>query len=304
MISILIPVYNIDVNPLVEAIYEQIIPLDIPYEIIVIDDCSTEHLPEIKRFYRSKTIKVLKSDVNLGRSSVRNLLVENSHYPWLIFLDADTLPQHHNFISTYIKLIESQPPASVYFGGIAYDAKDKNQHNSLRYTYGINRESKPLAKRQKPHPYSSLLMSNTLIKKEVFEKVKFNDKITLYGHEDAVFAWDLYKAGVVVEHIDNPAYHKGIEPNDVFIAKTKEALENLLVLYRKGVIDVKINKLLRYYERANASYMTGLLAGFYKNRHRQWESWLSVENPSLYSFDLYRLSYFCYLSKNLKQLNR
>lgn len=304
MISILIPVYNLDVNPLLETVFIQASALKIEFEIIIIDDCSTEDLPEVKLWNEHENIRRFKAETNQGRSNIRNLLVEKAQYSWVLFLDADTLPYKKKFIANYIDLIKSKPNESVVFGGLTYDENDLTIDNTLRYRYGIKRESKSLNQRMRRHPYTALLFSNTLVKKEVFNKVRFNPSIIKYGHEDAVMAWDLYKNNIAIRHVDNRVIHKGVENNELFLYKTKLAIENLLSLYNKGIINKNINKLLRYYERINGLQLCGVIAKTYEKQHQSWELKLMGNSPSLLLFDWYRLCYLCYLNENLKQLKK
>ncbi len=140
-------------------------------------------------------------------------------------------------------------------------------------------------------------MSNTLVHKSVFTKVQFSSQIKEYGHEDAVFSYDLYHADIAVTHLDNPVYHTGIEDNSIFIHKSKTAVENLWNLYQKGLINPEINKLLKWYFKLKFWRIDTILSFIYSRFHLSIEKSLSKKNPSLFIFDLYRLSYLCLISK-------
>jgi glycosyltransferase involved in cell wall biosynthesis len=43
MLSVLIPVYNYDIFPLVKRLYDELITLTTDFEILVQDDCSHHH---------------------------------------------------------------------------------------------------------------------------------------------------------------------------------------------------------------------------------------------------------------------
>ena len=53
-------------------------------------------------------------------------------------------------------------------------------------------------------------------------------------------------------HIDNPAYHMGIDENDVFMDKTTAAIDGLAKLIMAGKIDEDI-ELFRVYRTAQRS---------------------------------------------------
>ena len=296
MLSILIPVYNINCYPLVESLVQQLEAIKLKYEILCFDDASQKTFKEHSLLKKWDSVTFSKLKNNIGRSRIRNLLASKATYDWLLFLDADTLPTHTHFISKYIEIIATNPKEQVFSGGLAYREEDRNANNHLRFKYGKARESISFEKRAKT-PYTTLLMSNTLVKKTVFDKVQFNNKITLYGHEDAVFSYDLYGASILVKHLDNPVFHTGLEPNDVFIKKSKIAVKNLWYLYLQGLIHPEINRLLKYYTRFKSLFLLSLFSQLYKSFHTYFERKLSTKNPSLLLFDIYRFSYLCYLSK-------
>jgi len=291
VLSILIPIYNFDCTTLVENLLIKINE-SVEYEIICIDDCSTESNPGLENLATKKNVVLIKLETNLGRSSIRNLLVEKSKYPWLLFLDADILPVQSTFIENYIDAISEYPGIKVFFGGIKYREIDMQNNNHLRYKYGINRESNQVDKRRKT-PHLSMLMSNTILHRSVFDVVQLNPTIKKYGHEDAVFSYDLYKKGYYVKHIHNPVFHTGIETNIVFIEKTKVAVENLLNLYELGILNPKVNKLLQTFLKIKRFGFSRTFAMIYNKFGLKMEQKLDHDNPSLFIFDLFRLSYLC-----------
>jgi len=293
VLSILIPTYNYDCEPLVSSLVKQIDKYSLACEIICIDDASTTKINTLQLNSEYFTSIVLEK--NIGRSRIRNLLASKAKYNWILFLDVDTLPTQSNFLSNYIEIIQKNPKEAVFFGGLAYRNEDANPKNSLRYKYGIVRESISSSKRSK-NPYTTLLMSNTLLKKKVFDKTGFNEKITAYGHEDAVFSFDLYGAGFTVRHLDNKVYHVGLESNTIFINKTKIAVKNLWYLYMQSLIHPEINMLLKTFIRMKKYGLSPILSFIYTLFHNNFEKKLQQESPSLRIFDLYRLSYLCHVS--------
>jgi glycosyltransferase involved in cell wall biosynthesis len=294
VLSVLIPVYNIDCSILVDALLKQFHKAKIEYEIICMDDASTMEIKSKVHLEKNPKVKLNKQEKNLGRSSIRNLLADTAQYEWLLFIDADTYPSSDLYIQNYIKKIKEPDAKPVVFGGIDYRLFDLTSDNYLRYKYGTEREKIPVDKRNKK-PYLTMLLSNTLIQKSVFDKVKLNSNIKKYGHEDAVFSYDLFTNAIEVTHINNPVYHTGIENNDVFLDKTKVAVENLLHLHQLGIIDPKVNKLLKVFIQSKRLGITFMLAQLYKVFGKKLEHFINNQNPSLTIFDFCRLSYMSYL---------
>lgn len=286
MLSILIPIFNTDINALVDSLQAQIQD-KFPYEIVAIDDAS-----DVK-FLVNPNVHYVELKENIGRSAIRNLLANTARYDWLLYLDADTLPVYKNFIEQYVYYLNKNSH-QVIFGGLTYRNSDVKRDNTLRFTYGTERESKSALQRNK-NPHLTLLMSNTLIHKQVVQEIQFNANIKKYGHEDAVFSYDLFKKNISVLHIDNPVYHIGIESNDIFIEKTKVAIENLLNLHENNIMAPEVNKLLQTFITLKKFRLSKLWAWGYQKGFFSFTSNIDHQKPSLRKFDLCRLSYLCYL---------
>lgn len=289
MISILIPTYNYNVFHLVENLYKQCENAGIAYEILVIDDASNEHniINENSKINSFENCSFQVLEENIGRSKIRNLLAEKAKYGWLLFLDADTFPSNPEFISKYISAFTEESP--VIFGGIRYPEKS-SENFSLRHKYGVERESLSLSERIK-NPYRSFITMGFAIKKEVFGKIKFNEKLSGYGYEDSVFGYELQKNKIPLQHIQNPVIHLNLETNADFIKKSQLALQNLLNFYKTGAIDDETVKILKTYLKLKRSNLLFGLRWFFNLSKNKMLKNLNSPEPSLLYFDLYRLGY-------------
>ncbi len=289
MISILIPTYNYNVYKLVDTLHSQCEAAAIVYEILVVDDASTDKktIEENSKINNLSNCNFHVLTQNIGRSKIRNLLAEKSKNNFLLFLDADTLPSNSSFIKNYIEVISED--SSVIFGGINYP-ENISDNFSLRHKYGSERESLALAERLK-NPYRSFITMGFVIKKEVFEKIKFNETLAGYGYEDSVFAYQLQKNNIPLLHIDNAVTHLNLETNDVFIQKSELALQNLLRFYQSKAIDEATVKILKVYVKLKKLHLLFLVKAFFKLFKNAIVNNLKSTKPSLFLFDLYRLGY-------------
>lgn len=294
MISVLIPVYNYQVFNLVKSIHTQLLLLNIEFEIICLDDASTKYVNENKIIKKFNNTFIFSLKNNLGRSKIRNLLVEKSIYNWLLFLDADVLPQNHNFLVNYINCIKKSSH-KVYFGGVVYENNKPIKDKLLRWVYGKEREEINFNIREK-NPYQYFLGANFLINKSVFTSIKFNESILKYGYEDVLFVEDLKRNYIEVKQINNAVFHLGLEDNLVFIEKTKEAIRNLRKLNSEKIVDWKSIKILKTYEKIKLYRLTWIFSLIYIvfNKILEWN--LKSKSPSMQIFDVYKLTYFCYIS--------
>lgn len=89
-ISIIIPCYNVEnyIKICLENLENKLQNFD--YEIILVDDCSTDNTKEIiKNIIKSKKITFLENEENLGAGYSRNLALQKAKYDYISFIDAD-----------------------------------------------------------------------------------------------------------------------------------------------------------------------------------------------------------------------
>lgn len=289
MISILIPCYNYNAFDLVSRLEKECLTLGIVFEIISIDDASFSTLNEVNQKINMLTnCKFFESKKNIGRVANRQLLSQKAQYKWLLYIDVDVKPLSDNFIKVYVN--EIKKGFEVVFGGFNY----KNiERNNLRYLFGKSREDVQSVIRNK-NPYKYIISSNFLVKKVIFDKINKNININGYGM-DYFFGALLKENLVSINHIDNEVTHYGLDDNSKFLAKTKEALENLHYLNTNKLINKNDITILKYYRLFNFFGLKKIISKLVNIFSKSIESNLKGSNPSLFVFDLYRLSYLCSL---------
>ncbi|MBC8397754.1 glycosyltransferase [Flavobacteriaceae bacterium] len=289
MISILIPCYNYNAYDLVSRLEKECLTLGIVFEIISIDDASFSTLNEVNQKINMLTnCKFFESKKNIGRVANRQLLSQKAQYKWLLYIDVDVKPLNDNFIKVYVN--EIKKGFEVVFGGFNY----KNiESNNLRYLFGKSREDVQSVIRNK-NPYKYIISSNFLVKKVIFDKINKNININGYGM-DYFFGALLKENLVSINHIDNEVTHYGLDDNSKFLAKTKEALENLHYLNTNKLINKNDITILKYYRLFNFFGLKKIISKLINIYSKSIESNLKGSNPSLFVFDLYRLSYLCSL---------
>lgn len=290
----MIPTYNYDVFPLVQDVNEQATKLNLKFEIIVLDDCSTTPMNTNQNINSLPNSSYEILPKNVGRSSIRNLLTSKATYDWMLFLDADVLPREKNFISTYIDAITEKP--GIVYGGIVYQENRPESHKILRWKYGMKREALNVDDRNKDK-YLRFLTLNFMIHKEVFDQVSFNEEIPNLRHEDTLFALELKKHKVNLSHINNPVYHLGLESNEVFLKKSMQSVEALHFFIEQGLINTDDTLLTRFFVIVTNLRIHGILAYVYRKFKTTFEKHLISRNPNLLIFDFYRLCYICNLEK-------
>ena len=291
MLSILVPIYNHNVTQLISDLHRQATDQFIDFEIIVFEDGSVMHSDQNKATCKKLNCRHIASEKNIGRSASRNLLAREARFEHLLFMDCDAAVCNEHFIEKYLAFCHEE---CIVIGGTAYDPDEQNPDYSLRLKYGRQREARTAAERSK----NNFATFNFLISKSIFSKVKFDESIRGYGHEDMLFGHQLKQLGYEFIQIENPLIHTGLDINKVFIRKTEEATLNLLLLHETNRYPFLANEstLLRNFFKVKKAGLHKLLAALLPLISPTLKQQLCSRNPSLFLFDLYKLLYLCKLS--------
>ena len=298
MLSVLIPIYNHDVNNLVTTLDQQLTQSGIPYEIIMADDCS-DNLDYCKRnenLSRLASVQYIQNQSNMGRAKIRNRLADAAQYPYLLFIDCDATVQHQDYIKKNLEAIEKmqKEPLFVINGGIAYQAEKPDSKYFLRWYYGKKREEESADKRASL-PYHHFTPFNVVITKSLFQCINFDESLTSYGHEDTLFGCQLKEQEIPYLHIDNHLIHNGLDTNEEFLKKIRVSIGNLTKLSEDQNINKHLledNKLLKAYRSCSIIGLPFFLKLIFKKYQTRIEQQL-CEKPSMFLLDLYKL---CYLA--------
>ena len=105
LVSIIMPSYN-TANYIGESINSVINQSYKNWELIIVDDCSTDNTDEvIKDFLKDSRIKYLKNKENSGAAISRNKALRMAKGEWIAFLDSDDL-WNHKKLEKQIKFME------------------------------------------------------------------------------------------------------------------------------------------------------------------------------------------------------
>ncbi len=291
MISICIPIYNFDVTELVDELLKQADHLHYPVEILLFDDHSQSFYRKRNSTLGSRTnINYLDFDFNIGRSKIRNRLADVAAGQWLLFLDCDVIIDDPNFLKKYVDNINK---AKVICGGRKYGPKPFRRELVLRWKYGVGRECKTAFYRQ-VNPYSSFISGNFIIESDTFHRIRFNEELSGYGHEDTLLGLDLKKEKVEILHIDNPTIHLGLDPNCDFIVKSEQGVMNLArilqimpCMRREIEKSIKLLSVFRFLRHIGMLYP---LRWVFKGLTPIIKNRLCGINPPIVLLDIYKLA--------------
>lgn len=90
LVSIIMPSYN-TANYIEETISSVINQTYTNWELIIVDDCSTDNTDEIIKEFKDDRIKYFKNKKNSGAAFSRNRALKEAKGKWIAFLDSDDL---------------------------------------------------------------------------------------------------------------------------------------------------------------------------------------------------------------------
>lgn len=150
--SIVIPLYN-KRNSLRDCIESVLNQSYDDFELIVVDDGSTDGSAEIVREFSDERIRLVEKE-NGGVSSARNLGVKLAKNPWIAFLDGDDIWAKWH-LETMACLSESEPLALVlsssldsFFDSKGVEEKIKNANKEFNHYLIKDLHADWLAKKQ------------------------------------------------------------------------------------------------------------------------------------------------------------
>lgn len=261
------------------------ISTNVPFEIILADDKSCEAIRIKNRVLNTlPSCKIIELEKNCGPAVVRNILGEQAQYPYLLFIDADTRPVNNDFLSVYL----AHAGAYLICGGFSYLPQ---KEHALRYKYGTKVEMQSAETRNR-HPYQHFISMNFFLPKTLFLQVRF-DETFHFGYEDADFGRRLKKCGILIQHIENPVWHKVEENSIAFLDKTRRSVENLSQ-HREQLIPYV--RLLRWHCTLERFHLVTPTAFLFRLFRPVIERILISKYPNLSLFAFYKLGYLCQLS--------
>ncbi len=160
-LSVVMPAFNSSkyIEESLQSVFQQTRPA---YEVIVIDDGSTDNTAEIAMKFPVKLVK----QTNQGPSKARNLGIEVSEGDWIAFLDADDL-WHKSKIESIEEVIKIDPEVEM----ISSSYKSGNQASGWKTISPRKLFNKNENLFKQIYRRNFIATSSVVIKKEVLNEV-------------------------------------------------------------------------------------------------------------------------------------
>ena len=222
-LSIVIPVYNVE-RYLPKCLDSLLIETSVPYEIILVNDGSTDASLAVAEGYRARfpeRISVITTE-NMGQGNARNVGLERAEGEFLYFIDSDDYLAPGGMEGILSCLREDFD--ICIFDSIAVNADGKE----LKYMPGFRGEDRQLSLRTHPE----LLLQqpdvwNKIIRRSLFldSGVRFPVRVWF---EDLAAIPKLYQFTDKILYVPK-AYHRYLQRRDS-VTSTSKAMRNLEII--------------------------------------------------------------------------
>jgi hypothetical protein len=278
LISVLVSYHRDDPRPLLAALGAESVG---SVEVILLDDGTADDVLHgavcnaLERLPHPARLVAL--DQTEGAARGRNRLAAEARGRWFLFLDADTAPDSAGFLHRWINLVGAEAPV-VAFGGLSLKqtlrSKDVALHRAL-----LTRDKCASLAARRAAPHQHLFGANLLVRRDVMEQDRFDERFTGRGWEDVEWAMRTCARHPPI-HIDNSASLMGLYSATALARQQRESAEDFgrlvaahggliggLPSYRAAMIFQKASMLwlwrpLLWMAAVGAPAPSGLRAGF------------------------------------------
>ncbi len=229
-LSVLTPFYRYNAAPLLRRMANA--PAGV--EFILLDDGSRDAalLAEVASAAQALNapVRIIVREHNEGRAAARNRLVAEARGRYVLFLDADMLPDRPTFLLHWLSVTRCQQP-DVAFGGLSLRHVRRTRatalhHNLFAASDCLDAEERALS------PAQSTASANLLVRRGFLDNHPFDDNFTGWGFEDTDWALNAARDTEIL-HINNPATHAGLDSVATLLRKSDEAAPNFARLAAK-----------------------------------------------------------------------
>ena len=182
-----------------------------PFELIAIDDCSTDRTQDVLRSYQPRLfeLKVLRQDVNQGPAAARNRGMEQAVAPLILFVGDDILPDPY--------LVEGHLAAHRYYSqpevgilGHVDWAEDLPVNTVMEHIQGIGAQqfSYYYLRDNQAYDFRHFYTANVSVKRDFLSSMEHPFDTSMRFYEDGELSYRMTKRGFRIIYSKLPVgYH-------------------------------------------------------------------------------------------------
>ena len=260
--SVIIPTYNraAFIEETIETVLQQTYP---HYEIIVIDNCSTDNTEELLQpLIRAGRIQFIKHEQNYERARSRNTGMERARGDFVTFLDSDDFMYPEN-------LADAAAYAEAHPETLCFQNRFELVDGQRRVIYNFKFPS--LKNQTKAIAYGNFMSCiGDFIHREIYSRYRFDTSPEVTGSED----WDFwlrvladYKVGRIEKINNGIRHHEGRSVNNQDMVSLRQGLEQIIAkisadphlksVYRRYLKHIEATSLIYMAILANSGFRYG-----------------------------------------------
>lgn len=273
-ISIILPIYNVEqyLDKCINSVLNQ--QFDGEYEIICINDGSTDRSLEILNTFKNSENVIIINQKNQGLSYARNIGLKNARGKYVMFLDSDDYLKHNSVLTILFNEMEKYELDFV-IADFEYDYKDKSMNQVI-----------------KRHD----ILKNRVFKGEEFYNlgIKYKSIMSvvwnkLYAREFLIKNNLFFLEGVLYEDME-------FTPKVFYSANRVKYIEEVIIMYTQRTGSIMNKKVVRYEDYFR---IADSLSNFNKNINSK-----TILNAELYMYILLIRNLMKEKDKNVKVVNQ
>ena len=268
MISVIVPVYNVEdylhvcLNSVLKQTYQD-------FEIICIDDASTDSSLEILEYFTKKDsrVKILKNDSNHGPGYSRNRGLEVAQGKYISFLDGDDWFSPDTF-EILIEKAEKDNLDLLIFKNIVYYEEPHEFGMEEYYDMEfMNKFENKVFNHFDLDKTKLFVMSNAPWNKFYLKSFLDENNIRFPNenliHEDNPFFYKVITSARRISLIDKYLHNRRRRPNSIMTYNNERLFDNIDICYL--ILDHFLEKyhLYQYYKKEVLTYISNILNGKY-----------------------------------------
>lgn len=272
MISVIIPVYNVEnylhvcLNSVLRQTYEN-------FEIICIDDASTDSSLEILEYFTQKDsrIKILKNEVNRGPGFSRNRGLEVAQGKYISFLDGDDWLSPNAFEILINKAEEDDLDLLMFKNIVYYDEPQDFGFEEYYDMEFMNKFENKVFNHFDLDKTKLFVMSNAPWNKFYLKSFLDENDIRFPNenliHEDNPFFYNVITSAKRVSIINKYLHNRRRRNGSIMTLNNERLFDNIEISYK--ILDVLLEKEL--YEHYKKEVLTYIFSLIFRGKYNQIE---------------------------------
>ena len=238
--SIIIPTFN-SANFLARAVNSVIKQSYKKYEVIIIDNNSTDSTNSYLKTLKQKNIKIIKTNNNGIIAKSRNLGIKKAKGDWIAFLDSDDTWKKNKLKIFYNHIKKNKTDFLSSNCNLIFNNGEKKIFNNKNYKINNNILNELIIKRNFIGASSAVVNRNFLIK----NNLRFNEGIKFTTVEDLDLWINIVKVGAkffyINKQLTNHYKHNSNMSNDILHYRNLLLTLNSHIFKKKNI---KMNKII------------------------------------------------------------